>query len=200
MSMYKDVVTFIEACDQKPTIDSVNLYTRLIEEEYNEFLVARHQAVAQRHVHALPNAKDVGRSLGTEGRGKVFQSLELRSLRRRRVARDERCVVCRLALRDALARSGVLVHLLQQRGEALPHARTPLSLRAIHAAGAEAELEQRQNEVARASAELRQVQPRRQEGPLRGALDAGHLQASTGQQSSSIDHQTMVRGPRLSSE
>ena len=43
MNMNKDVVTFIEACDQKPTVDSVNLYTRLIEEEYNEFLVARIQ-------------------------------------------------------------------------------------------------------------------------------------------------------------
>ena len=43
MSMNSDVVKFIKACDQKPSNDSVNLYTRLIEEEYNEFLVARDQ-------------------------------------------------------------------------------------------------------------------------------------------------------------
>jgi predicted HAD superfamily Cof-like phosphohydrolase len=41
--MYNDVVKFIEACDQKPSIDSVNLYARLIEEEYTEFILARHQ-------------------------------------------------------------------------------------------------------------------------------------------------------------
>ena len=32
MSMNSDVVKFIKACDQKPSNDSVNLYTRLIEE------------------------------------------------------------------------------------------------------------------------------------------------------------------------
>ena len=43
MSMNSDVVKFIEACDQQPSIDSVNLYARLIEEEYTEFILARHQ-------------------------------------------------------------------------------------------------------------------------------------------------------------
>jgi len=34
---YQDVDTFIEACDQKPSIENVNLYRNLINEEYWEF-------------------------------------------------------------------------------------------------------------------------------------------------------------------
>ena len=36
--MYKDVVKFIEACDQKQNLSNVDLYSHLIEEEYDEFL------------------------------------------------------------------------------------------------------------------------------------------------------------------
>ena len=36
--MYKDVVKFIEACDQKQNISNIDLYSHLIEEEYDEFL------------------------------------------------------------------------------------------------------------------------------------------------------------------
>ena len=35
--MYKDVVKFIEACDQKQNISNIDLYSHLIEEEYDEF-------------------------------------------------------------------------------------------------------------------------------------------------------------------
>lgn len=38
--MYKDVVTFIEACDQEQNQNNAKLYERLINEEYNEFLEA----------------------------------------------------------------------------------------------------------------------------------------------------------------
>jgi predicted HAD superfamily Cof-like phosphohydrolase len=38
--MYKDVVKFIEACDQEKTVENQNLYTKLIDEEYNEWLDA----------------------------------------------------------------------------------------------------------------------------------------------------------------
>lgn len=38
--MYNDVVKFIEACDQSKNIDNVNLYDKLIHEEYQEFLDA----------------------------------------------------------------------------------------------------------------------------------------------------------------
>jgi predicted HAD superfamily Cof-like phosphohydrolase len=38
--MYKDVVTFIKACDQEKTEENQTLYTNLITEEYNEFLTA----------------------------------------------------------------------------------------------------------------------------------------------------------------
>ena len=35
--MYKDVVKFIEACDQKQNLSNIDLYSHLIEEEYDEF-------------------------------------------------------------------------------------------------------------------------------------------------------------------
>jgi NTP pyrophosphatase (non-canonical NTP hydrolase) len=35
--MYKDVVKFIEACDQPKTPENSKLYAKLIEEEYQEF-------------------------------------------------------------------------------------------------------------------------------------------------------------------
>lgn len=41
--MYKDVVKFIEACEQKPSEETFKLYSRLIEEEFQEFNVAYHQ-------------------------------------------------------------------------------------------------------------------------------------------------------------
>jgi len=40
MNMYNDVVKFIEACDQKPSEETNELYSRLIEEEYQEFTLA----------------------------------------------------------------------------------------------------------------------------------------------------------------
>lgn len=40
MNMYKDVFKFIEACDQTPSEETFKLYTKLIEEEFNEFMVA----------------------------------------------------------------------------------------------------------------------------------------------------------------
>jgi predicted HAD superfamily Cof-like phosphohydrolase len=43
MNMYKDVVTFIEACDQKPSEDTFKLYSKLIEEEFTEFTEAHQQ-------------------------------------------------------------------------------------------------------------------------------------------------------------
>jgi len=36
--MYNDVVKFIEACDQERNLDNVQLYRRLISEEYEEYL------------------------------------------------------------------------------------------------------------------------------------------------------------------
>lgn len=41
--MYKDVVKFIEACDQEKTIANANLYSKLIEEEYMEFVDAGYE-------------------------------------------------------------------------------------------------------------------------------------------------------------
>lgn len=38
--MYKDVVKFIEACDQPKTAENSKLYAKLIEEEYIEFTEA----------------------------------------------------------------------------------------------------------------------------------------------------------------
>jgi len=38
--MNKDVNTFIDACEQIPSIENVELYKKLIEEEYKEFLEA----------------------------------------------------------------------------------------------------------------------------------------------------------------
>lgn len=38
--MYKDVVTFIEACDQEQTVSNASLYRNLIAEEYSEFIQA----------------------------------------------------------------------------------------------------------------------------------------------------------------
>lgn len=43
MSMYSDVVKFIEACDQKPSEETFKLYSKLIEEEFQEFMLAFHQ-------------------------------------------------------------------------------------------------------------------------------------------------------------
>ena len=39
--MYKDVVKFIEACDQQKTLENNNLYLKLITEEYQELMYAR---------------------------------------------------------------------------------------------------------------------------------------------------------------
>lgn len=41
-NMYKDVVTFIEACDQEKNLANINLYDKLIHEEYQEFLDANY--------------------------------------------------------------------------------------------------------------------------------------------------------------
>ena len=41
--MYKDVVTFIEACDQEKTAVNALLYKTLIEEEFKEFVDAIQQ-------------------------------------------------------------------------------------------------------------------------------------------------------------
>lgn len=38
--MYRDVVTFIEACDQKPSSENVELYKDLIIEEFSEYIEA----------------------------------------------------------------------------------------------------------------------------------------------------------------
>ena len=40
MSMSLDVLTFLNACDQEPSMDNINLYFKLIQEEYEEFLHA----------------------------------------------------------------------------------------------------------------------------------------------------------------
>ena len=39
--MYNDVVKFIEACDQKRTLENSNLYLKLITEEYQELMYAK---------------------------------------------------------------------------------------------------------------------------------------------------------------
>ena len=41
MSMSLDVLTFLNACDQEPSMDNINLYFKLIQEEYEEFLHAQ---------------------------------------------------------------------------------------------------------------------------------------------------------------
>jgi predicted HAD superfamily Cof-like phosphohydrolase len=38
MDMYRDVSTFIEACDQEQTDENIDLYFELIKEEYGEFV------------------------------------------------------------------------------------------------------------------------------------------------------------------
>jgi predicted HAD superfamily Cof-like phosphohydrolase len=38
--MFNDVKTFIEACDQEKNVDNVNLYAKLIAEEYDEWNIA----------------------------------------------------------------------------------------------------------------------------------------------------------------
>ena len=38
--MYNDVKTFIEACEQKPTVENIFLYRDLIVEEFTEFINA----------------------------------------------------------------------------------------------------------------------------------------------------------------
>jgi predicted HAD superfamily Cof-like phosphohydrolase len=43
MNMYNDVVRFIEACDQKPSSETNELYSRLINEEFTEFCLAKAQ-------------------------------------------------------------------------------------------------------------------------------------------------------------
>ena len=40
MGMPLDVMLFLQACDQKPSQENVNLYTKLITEEYKEFIEA----------------------------------------------------------------------------------------------------------------------------------------------------------------
>ena len=47
--MNKDVNTFIDACDQKPSRDNIQLYKKLIDEEYTEFLdaIEEHDDVEQ---------------------------------------------------------------------------------------------------------------------------------------------------------
>lgn len=39
--MYKDVVKFIEACDQQRNLENSNLYLKLITEEYQELMYAQ---------------------------------------------------------------------------------------------------------------------------------------------------------------
>jgi predicted HAD superfamily Cof-like phosphohydrolase len=41
MGMPLDVLVFLNACDQKPSVANTELYTRLISEEYREFIDAR---------------------------------------------------------------------------------------------------------------------------------------------------------------
>mgnify|MGYP003624563720 FL=1 len=41
MGMPLDVLVFLNACDQKPSLDNAELYSRLISEEYQEFIDAR---------------------------------------------------------------------------------------------------------------------------------------------------------------
>lgn len=43
MDMYKDILKFIDACDQTTSDEAIKLYQRLIEEEYTEFTLAVHQ-------------------------------------------------------------------------------------------------------------------------------------------------------------
>ena len=40
MNMHRDVSTFVEACDQKPSDENIDLYYELIREEYSEFVDA----------------------------------------------------------------------------------------------------------------------------------------------------------------
>jgi len=40
MQMYYDVLNFAQACDQEPTKENIELYRKLIKEEYEEFLTA----------------------------------------------------------------------------------------------------------------------------------------------------------------
>jgi predicted HAD superfamily Cof-like phosphohydrolase len=40
MGMPLDVLVFLNACDQKPSEDNIELYRKLINEEFNEFLEA----------------------------------------------------------------------------------------------------------------------------------------------------------------
>ena len=39
--MYNNVVKFIEACGQEPSDENAKLYSKLITEEYGEFIKAR---------------------------------------------------------------------------------------------------------------------------------------------------------------
>ena len=43
MSMYLDVLRFITACDQNPSPENAELYSKLIKEEFEEFCVARRE-------------------------------------------------------------------------------------------------------------------------------------------------------------
>lgn len=44
MSMSSDVLTFVQACDQTPSPNNVELYFKLIEEELEELIVAREES------------------------------------------------------------------------------------------------------------------------------------------------------------
>lgn len=54
--MNKDVNTFIDACDQKPSHDNIELYADLIEEEYREFEEA---VIAEDEVEQLDACMDM---------------------------------------------------------------------------------------------------------------------------------------------
>lgn len=54
--MNKDVNTFIDACDQKPSPDNIELYLDLIEEEYAEFNDA---VIAEDEVEQLDACMDM---------------------------------------------------------------------------------------------------------------------------------------------
>jgi predicted HAD superfamily Cof-like phosphohydrolase len=41
MGMPLDVLVFLQACDQKPSVENTSLYHNLIVEEYSEFIAAR---------------------------------------------------------------------------------------------------------------------------------------------------------------
>ena len=50
MQMYYDVLNFAQACDQEPTKENIELYRKLIKEEYEEFLTAIQEKIGRAHV------------------------------------------------------------------------------------------------------------------------------------------------------